>query len=153
MIEIILNNEADTSELGKRIAYEIVKLDESSIELHLEGDLGTGKTFLTRSIIVNSGWIGMVKSPTYTLCEEYDLVDSIFLHIDLYRTSEPEDIHIFNLDRKTHSKKIIIIEWPQKLVSKRDFDLKISFEHFEGKRKVLLNNNSELFSDLIKYYE
>ena len=153
MKEIILNNEADTNELGKRIAYEIVELDKPSIELHLEGELGTGKTFLTRSIIANSGWSGMVKSPTYTLCEEYDLVNSIFLHIDLYRTSEPEDIHIFNLDRNTHSKKIIIIEWPQKLVSNRDFDLKISFEHFEGKRKVLLNNNSELFSDLIKYYE
>ena len=153
MIEIILNNEADTNELGKRIAYEIVKLDKPSIELHLEGELGTGKTFLSRSIIANSGWSGMVKSPTYTLCEEYDLVNSIFLHIDLYRTSEPEDIHIFNLDRNTHSKKIIIIEWPQKLISNRDFDLKISFEHFEGKRKVLLNDNSELFSDLIKYYE
>ena len=153
MTEIILNNEADTNELGKRIAYEIVKLDNPSIELHLEGELGTGKTFLTRSIIANSGWNGMVKSPTYTLCEEYDLVNSIFLHIDLYRTSEPEDIHIFNLDRNTHSKKIIIIEWPQKLVSNRDFDLKIFFEHFEGKRKVLLNDNRELFSGLIKYYE
>ena len=153
MREIILNNEADTNELGKRIAYEIVKLDKPTIELHLEGELGTGKTFLTRSIIANSGWSGMVKSPTYTLCEEYDLVNSIFLHIDLYRTSEAEDIHIFNLDRNTHSKKIIIIEWPQKLVSNRDFDLKISLEHFEGKRKVLLNYNKELFSGLIKYYE
>ena len=95
----------------------------------------------------------MVKSPTYTLCEEYDLGDSIFLHIDLYRTNEPEDIYIFDLDRKTHPKKIIIIEWPQKLVSKRDFDLKISFEHFEDKRKISINDASELFSDLIKYYE
>ena len=37
MRESILNNEADTSELGKRTAYEIVKLDEPSVELHLEG--------------------------------------------------------------------------------------------------------------------
>ena len=44
MREIILNNEADTNELGKRIAYEIVKLDKPTIELHLEGELGTGKT-------------------------------------------------------------------------------------------------------------
>jgi tRNA threonylcarbamoyladenosine biosynthesis protein TsaE len=95
----------------------------------------------------------MVKSPTYTLCEEYDLGDLMFLHIDLYRTDEPEDIYIFDLDRKTHSKKIIIIEWPQKLISKRDFDLKISFEHFEDKRKISINDGNELFSDLIKYYE
>jgi tRNA threonylcarbamoyladenosine biosynthesis protein TsaE len=95
----------------------------------------------------------MVKSPTYTLCEEYDLGDLIFLHIDLYRTNEPEDIYIFDLDRKTHPKKIIIIEWPQKLVSKRDFDLKISFEHFEDKRKISINDGNKLFSDLIEYYE
>ena len=95
----------------------------------------------------------MVKSPTYTLCEEYDLGDVIFLHIDLYRTDEPEDIHIFDLDRKTHLKKIIIIEWPQKLAIKRNFDLKISFEHFKDGRKVLINDNDELFSSLIKHYE
>ena len=95
----------------------------------------------------------MVKSPTYTLCEEYDLGDMIFLHIDLYRTDEPEDIHIFNLDRKTHLKKIIIIEWPQKLAIKRNFDLKISFEHFDDGRKVSINDNDKLFSSLIKHYE
>ena len=153
MKNIILENDEATNKLGELISKELSKIDQPSIEIHLEGELGAGKTFLTRSIISNSGWNELVKSPTYTLCEEYDLGDLFFLHVDLYRTDELEDIHIFNLDRKTHSKKIIIIEWPQKLVSKRDFDLKISFEHFEGKRKVLLNYNSELFSGLIKYYE
>ena len=77
----------------------------------------------------------------------------IFLHIDLYRTDEPEDINIFDLDRKTHLKKIIIIEWPQKLAINRDFDLKISFEHFEDGRKALIKDSGELFSSLIKHYE
>ena len=75
------------------------------------------------------------------------------MHVDLYRTDELEDIHIFNLDRKTHSKKIIIIEWPQKLVAERDFDLKIFLEHFESGRKVSINDKHKLFLDLIKYYE
>jgi len=153
MKNIILENDEATNSLGALISEKLKEIDKSSVEIHLEGDLGTGKTFLTRSIISNSGWSGIVKSPTYTLCEEYDLGDSIFLHIDLYRTDEPEDIYIFDLDRKTHPKKIIIIEWPQKLVSKRDFDLKISFEHFEDKRKISINDASKLFSDLIEYYE
>ena len=153
MNKIYLENDESTNKLGALISEKLKEIKKSSIEIHLEGDLGAGKTFLTRSIISNSGWSGLVKSPTYTLCEEYDLGDVIFLHIDLYRTDEPEDIHIFDLDRKTHLKKIIIIEWPQKLAINRDFDLKISFEHFEGGRKVLINDDDELFSGLIRHYE
>ena len=153
MNKIYLENDESTNKLGALISEKLKEINKSTIEIHLEGDLGAGKTFLTRSIISNSGWSGLVKSPTYTLCEEYDLGDVIFLHIDLYRTDEPEDIHIFDLDRKTNLKKIIIIEWPQKLAIKRNFDLKISFEHFEDGRKVLINDNDELFSSLIKHYE
>ena len=153
MNKIYLENDESTNKLGALISEKLKEIKKSSIEIHLEGDLGAGKTFLTRSIISNSGWSGLVKSPTYTLCEEYDLGDVIFLHIDLYRTDEPEDIHIFDLDRKTHLKKIIIIEWPQKLAVKRNFDLKISFEHFDDGRKVLINDSDKLFSSLIKHYE
>ena len=153
MNKIYLENDESTNKLGELISEKLKKINKSTIEIHLEGDLGAGKTFLTRSILSNSGWSGLVKSPTYTLCEEYDLGDVIFLHIDLYRTNEPEDIDIFDLDRKTHLKKIIIIEWPQKLAIKRNFDLKISFENFEDGRKVLINDNDELFSSLIKHYE
>ena len=153
MKNIILDNDEATNKLGELISKQLAEIDKSSIEIHLEGDLGAGKTFLTRSIISNSGWNGLVKSPTYTLCEEYDLGDLFFLHVDLYRTNEAEDIHIFDLDRKMHSKKIIIIEWPQKLVKERDFDLKIFFEHFNDSRKVSIKDGSKLFSDLLKYYE
>ena len=153
MNKIYLENDESTNKLGALISEKLKEIKKSSIEIHLEGDLGAGKTFLTRSIISNSGWNGLVKSPTYTLCEEYDLGDVIFLHIDLYRTDEPEDIHIFDLDRKTHLKKIIIIEWPQKLAIKRNFDLKISFEHFEDGRKALNKDSCELYSSLIKHYE
>ena len=153
MKNIDLKDDEATKKLGEIISKNLKNINKSSIEIHLEGDLGAGKTFLTRSIISNSGWEGLVKSPTYTLCEEYDLGDLIFLHIDLYRTDELEDIHIFDLDRKTHAKKIIIIEWPQKLVLKRNFDLKISFEHFDKGRKVSINNKGGIFTDLIKYYE
>ena len=153
MKEIYLKNDDSTNKLGALISKKLKEINKSSIEIHIEGDLGAGKTFLTRSIISNSGWTGLVKSPTYTLCEEYDLGDVIFFHIDLYRTDEPEDIYIFDLDRKTHLKKIIIIEWPQKLAIKRNFDLKISFEHFEDGRKVLINDSYKLFSSLVEHYE
>ena len=153
MKNIILSTDEATNKLGELISSQFSRINKSSIEIHLEGDLGAGKTFLTRSIISNSGWNGLVKSPTYTLCEEYDLGDLFFLHVDLYRSNEAEDIHIFDLDRKIPKKKIIIIEWPQKLVIERDFDLKIFFEHFNDSRKVSIKDENKLFQDLIKYYE
>ena len=48
----------------------------------------------------------MYKRQTYTLCEEYDFNNLLFLHIDLYRTNEAEDILIFDLDRKVSGKKL-----------------------------------------------
>ena len=153
MKEIFLKNELETIKLGKLIAKEILKIKKSSIEIHLDGDLGSGKTCLSRSIINDSGWNGLVKSPTYTLCEEYELEELMFLHVDLYRTNESEDINIFNLERKTSEKKIIIIEWPQKLINRRDFDLKIFFEYLDCGRKVSIDDKSNLFSSILKNYE
>ena len=70
MSKIVLQNDDATNNLGRDIAKKIIASKSTSIEIHLEGDLGAGKTFLTRSIIQNSGWQDIVKSPTYTLCEE-----------------------------------------------------------------------------------
>ena len=153
MKELILQNDEATNKLGKDIAREIKLADASSIEIHLEGDLGAGKTFISRSIIKNCGWSDLVKSPTYTLCEEYDLGKYLFLHIDLYRTNEAQDIDIFDLNRQTDSKKIVLIEWPERLKQKREFDLKLNFNHLINGRKINIEASSDVFSNWLKSYE
>ena len=149
MNELLLQDELATNDLGKRIANILLESDFNSIEIHLNGNLGTGKTFLVKSILKNSGWGNSVKSPTYTLCEEYEFNNMLFLHIDLYRTSEAEDILIFDLDRKTSGKKIIIIEWPERLTEPRFFDMKINLEHQEESRIVSFDVKSNLFLSLV----
>ena len=129
---------------------DILNITKDNIEIHLEGDLGAGKTFLTRSIISHAGWSGLVKSPTYTLCEEYELNKILFLHIDLYRSDESEDLDIFNLNRETKLKKIIIIEWSDKLKESRSFDLKIKFEHINNQREIEIIDKNNLFLKLTK---
>jgi tRNA threonylcarbamoyladenosine biosynthesis protein TsaE len=153
MKELILQNDEETNKLGKDIAREIKLADASSIEIHLEGDLGAGKTFISRSIIKNCGWSDLVKSPTYTLCEEYDLGKYLFLHIDLYRTNQAQDIDIFDLNRQTDSKKIVLIEWPERLKQKREFDLKLNFNHLINGRKINIEASSDVFSNWLKSYE
>ena len=78
----------------------------------------------------------MVKSPTYTLCEEYELDELLFLHIDLYRSGDAEDIDLFDIDRDIKKQKIILIEWPEKLFSERKPDVEIYLEHAKEMRKV-----------------
>ena len=148
MLDIFLKDESATNDLGKSIAKLILESSLESIEIHLNGDLGTGKTFLTKSILKNSGWERAVKSPTYTLCEEYEFNKMLFLHIDLYRTDEAEDILIFNLDRKINAKKIIIIEWPERLKNDRPFDMKISFEYKENSREVKIDVKNNIFDGI-----
>ncbi|MGB1513389.1 MAG: tRNA (adenosine(37)-N6)-threonylcarbamoyltransferase complex ATPase subunit type 1 TsaE [Gammaproteobacteria bacterium] len=153
MKNIILENDDATSNFGKEIAEVIKHCKKKNIEIHLEGDLGAGKTFLTRSIIRQCGWKELVKSPTYTLCEEYEFNNLIFLHIDLYRTNEAQDIDIFNLDRNTDLKKIILIEWPERLQFQRDYDLKIRFSHLDNMRKIDIDLGSNIFINWVKKYE
>ena len=86
MNKIYLENDESTNKLGALISEKLKEINKSTIEIHLEGDLGAGKTFLTRSIISNSGWSGLVKSPTYTLCEEYDLGAVSYTHLTLPTT-------------------------------------------------------------------
>tara|TARA_B100000767_G_C19441270_1_gene400069 strand:- start:113 stop:574 length:462 start_codon:yes stop_codon:yes gene_type:complete len=153
MKKLTLINDEATNQLGSKIAMEILKSSSQEIEIHLEGDLGAGKTFISRSIIKNCGWKDLVKSPTYTLCEEYDFNNLMFLHIDLYRTNEAEDIDIFDLSRKINSKKVVLIEWPERLQHDRSFDLKIVFSHLPEGREVSLISGDNVFKEWLKTYE
>ncbi len=154
MLELILNNEADTLALGAAINLAINEMEGQDVEVHLSGNLGAGKTTLVRGILYNAGWQGSVTSPSYTLCEEYELHDQLFLHIDLYRTSVAEDIEILDLDRRTEKQKIIFIEWPENLVAKRSSHLIIELLHHNQIRQAQISAETASIESSIKaYYE
>ena len=136
MKKVLLADESATHYFCEKFAHNFVLNSSKDLEVHLIGDLGAGKTFLSRSIINSCGWNGMVKSPTYTLCEEYELDELLFLHIDLYRSGDTEDIDLFDLDRDIKKQKIILIEWPEKLFSERKPDVEIYLEHSKEMREV-----------------
>ena len=78
----------------------------------LEGDLGAGKTTLTRGILRGAGHEGAVKSPTYTLLEPYDVNGYRIHHFDLYRLGDPEELAFIGARELFEEGCLNIIEWP-----------------------------------------
>ena len=151
MIEnYILQDESETLNFGSNIAALINESDKTIFEFHLQGDLGAGKTTLVRGVLRALGWNGSVKSPTYTICEEYEFDQFLILHIDLYRTEIDEDVEMLELNRSFDGKKIIFIEWPEKVEDKGLFNLRINMMHFENSRKIRIIGDTILIEKLIK---
>ncbi|MDB9838255.1 tRNA (adenosine(37)-N6)-threonylcarbamoyltransferase complex ATPase subunit type 1 TsaE [Gammaproteobacteria bacterium] len=154
MLELILSDEPDTLKMGAAIMHAINKIESDEVEIHLSGNLGAGKTTLVRGILQSTGWKGQVTSPSYTLCEEYEFDSQLFLHVDLYRISESEDVEMLDLDRKITKQKIIFIEWPENLLASRTSHLIIELIHLDHKRQVRLKSGITEIESLIKaHYE
>lgn len=109
-----LENEKATRALGASLAKALVP----GLTIYLQGDLGAGKTALTRALLHAAGYAGPVKSPTYTLAEPYTIlldkkaVDVI--HFDLYRMSSPEEFLEAGFREYFNHGNICLVEWPEK---------------------------------------
>ncbi|HCI30983.1 MAG TPA: tRNA (adenosine(37)-N6)-threonylcarbamoyltransferase complex ATPase subunit type 1 TsaE, partial [Psychrobacter sp.] len=109
---LILNSEQDTQLLAKQLAA--LPLTGS---VWLAGDLGAGKTTLTRYWLHALGHTGAVKSPTYTLVEPYSIEQNNgttkpVYHADLYRLQDPEELSFIGFDEYLDEPEaLVIIEW------------------------------------------
>ena len=131
-----LNHLTETTDLAKKIA----KILKSNMVVSLTGDLGAGKTTLIREIILSLGITGQVKSPTFTLLEEYEYLDYKILHFDLYRFAGADEWLDLGFDELfNESGYLAFIEWAERaseLIPQIDWAIKI---------KVVDETSRELF--------
>ena len=77
-----------------------------------EGDMGSGKTTLIKQVVKDIGISENVKSPTFSLVNEYIENDLIIFHFDLYRINEENELDSIGFYEYLDSGKLCFIEWP-----------------------------------------
>lgn len=139
-----LADEAATSALGAALAGAL----RPGMAIYLHGDLGAGKTALTRALIKAAGHAGHVKSPTYTLLETYPVriagraVEVI--HFDLYRMSSPEEFLDAGFREYFNPDTLCIVEWPEKAETVLPPpDIRIFLKAWDEERDVELQGFSD----------
>ena len=119
------HSEEETRETGRRLA---AILPESGIVL-LTGELGTGKTTLTKGIVEGRGAAGAddVRSPTFTLIHEYGQPVTVY-HVDLYRLESVEEARRLGIEDLFEQPALVLIEWGERfpeLLPARRFEIQL----------------------------
>ncbi|MBF6035440.1 tRNA (adenosine(37)-N6)-threonylcarbamoyltransferase complex ATPase subunit type 1 TsaE [Pseudomonas sp. P155] len=135
-VTLYLADEQAMSDFGARIA----RVTQGHGLIFLEGNLGMGKTTLSRGIIRCLGHVGAVKSPTFTLVEPYEIGEIRAFHFDLYRLVDPEELEFLGIRDYFEDDAMCLIEWPDKgagFLPKPDLTITISPQDSGRSLKIL----------------
>lgn len=139
-----LADEAATLALGDALGKAI----KPSLTIFLHGDLGAGKTTLVRGLLHGLGYVGKVKSPTYTLVETYEMLAGHaeplnVYHFDLYRFNDEEEWEAAGFRDFFNANSVCLIEWPEKAAQLLPIaDIEIHFTIKSAGRNVRLLANT-----------
>ncbi|MBB6622638.1 tRNA (adenosine(37)-N6)-threonylcarbamoyltransferase complex ATPase subunit type 1 TsaE [Clostridium gasigenes] len=101
----------DSVEKTTVLGFNIGKLLNSGDIICLTGDLGTGKTHITKGIAKGLNIDDHITSPTFTIVNEYDTGRLKLFHFDVYRVNDPDEICAIGFDDYIFSDAVSIIEW------------------------------------------
>ena len=109
-MKIVLKNTEETEFFGAKLWKNL----PDKCTVFLQGDLGAGKTTLVRGFMRSGGYKGAVKSPTFTLVEEYLIAGRKIYHFDLYRLNDPQELEWIGIRDYFEQQAICFFEWPER---------------------------------------
>jgi len=107
MKEVIVKNEQETEAFGLKLADML----KSGSVVALMGDLGAGKTTLTKAIAKGLGISSAVVSPTFTIIKEYDEGRLPLYHFDVYRINDEEEMFELGYEDYFYGDGVCVVEW------------------------------------------
>jgi tRNA threonylcarbamoyladenosine biosynthesis protein TsaE len=139
-MEFIVDKVEQTMELGRQLG----RLANSGDILCLIGDLGTGKTHITKGIAQGLEVEDYITSPTFTIVNEYSGRYNLY-HFDVYRVNDPDEIEAIGFDEYIFSDAVSIIEWAnyiEELIPKEHIQINITKlpERGENFRKIIIES-------------
>ena len=136
--ETILTRSVDQTQ---KAAEKLAKKLKPGDFLAFYGDLGSGKTTFIQGLALALGVKRRIISPTYIIVRTYDLGQSIFYHIDLYRTENKDDLLGLGIDQIINDKtSIVALEWADKMgeyLPKKRIELHFEYTG-ENTRKITI---------------
>lgn len=105
-MKLIVKNESETYKLGKYIGE---RLSRGAV-LSLNGDLGAGKTHMTKGIAEGMGIKDYITSPSFTILNTYDGVIPLY-HFDVYRIDDIREMYEIGFDEYLYGDGVCVIEW------------------------------------------
>ncbi len=106
-MKLLVNSVEQTFDIGKQIGEKVSPGDI----ICLEGDLGTGKTHLTKGIASGLSIDEHITSPTFNIVNEYTEGRLKLYHFDVYRVYDPDEIAAIGFDEYIFSNGVSVIEW------------------------------------------
>ena len=106
-MEFEVNSISETTNIGEALG----KLLNAGDIICLTGDLGTGKTHITKGIAKGLNITDNITSPTFNIVNEYDTGRLKFYHFDVYRVNDPDEIAAIGFDEYIFGDGVSVIEW------------------------------------------
>ena len=137
--EVVTHSSEETIQQGREIGARL----KAPVLLLLSGDLGAGKTTLTKGIASGLGAASEDEetSPTFTLVHKYDRGAPVY-HVDLYRIADFHDLETLGLEDVFAERAVVIVEWPDKLTLRTHWPIvRIRLEHVaEDTRRIAIDD-------------
>jgi tRNA threonylcarbamoyladenosine biosynthesis protein TsaE len=144
--KLLIEKEVLDLEGTEYFTKEAVKFFHSGDTILLYGDLGSGKTLITRNFVALLGSKAEVSSPSFSIINQYDGQPAIN-HIDLYRLKDQTELINLGLEDLWNGPGINFIEWPEIIENQ------ISWPHYQIKIEINSKRSEWRKFQLSGYYE